>query len=539
MTNDPNVTTTDPVGTTTDDTCATTTSDVADGVGGAEGDGWESLDRRTVVVTAILMSGVAIGAAVPTVAGISSGTSMSVALAWVVPAGLLVIAASAAADYLRWRKTRYRIGRERAELHSGILLIRRRSLARERIRSVDLTANPLLRIFGLVAVKIGTGEKTEAGESTLTLNPLTRHTGEQLRRELLIREPNGPSGQSGPSDPNPKEEGTLARLDPAWIQYAPISFLVPALGLGAGGVVMQVAQWFNAQAAVVGWVGDRFEGVGLVPMILILLAIAMIVGVIASLALFVELWWNYRLDREHGTLRVTRGLTTTRSISIEERRLRGVDVVEPLGVRLAGAARVDAVATGMTQKKDDDKTDHKTLLPAAPKAIADRLAADVLREEVSPTEAARLIGHPRAAYGRRLRWAYGSAAAFIAVLLILGLWLTPVFLHLAWIAAVVLAPTAFLLARDAYRSLGHALSGDYLVARSGTVRRSTVALQRDGVIGWTIKQSVFQRRAGLLTLTATTAAGPGGYSVYDAAAGEGLLFAREAVPELLEPFLRE
>lgn len=519
--------TNDPSATTANDPIETTTDGLSDNVGG----GWESLDPRTVAVTAILMAGLAFGAAVPIVAGVASGTSMSVALAWVVPAGLLVIAASAAADYLRWRKTRYRIGPERAELHSGILLIRRRSLARERIRSVDLTANPLLRIFGLVAVKIGTGEKTEAGESTLTLNPVTRHTGEQLRRELLIRELGDPR--------EPKEDGTLARLDPAWIQYAPISFLVPALGLGAGGVVMQVAQWFNAEAAVVGWVGDRFEGVGLVPMILILLAIAMVVGVIASLALFVELWWNYRLDREHGTLRVTRGLTTTRSISIEERRLRGVDVVEPLGVRLAGAARVDAVATGMTQQKEDDKTDHKTLLPAAPKAIADRLAADVLREEVSPTEAARLIGHPRAAYGRRLRWSYGSAAAFIAVLLILGLWLTPVFLHLAWIAAVVLAPTAFLLARDAYRSLGHALSGDYLVARSGTIRRSTVALQRDGVIGWTIKQSVFQRRAGLVTLTATTAAGHGGYSVYDAAAGEGLLFAREAVPDLLEPFLQE
>ncbi|MFC0629515.1 PH domain-containing protein [Kribbella deserti] len=490
-------------------------------------EGWQKLDRRTVAVTAILMAGVAVGAAVPAVFWITAGTSfaLALALAIVVPAVLLVIAASAAADYVRWRKTRYRIGAERAELHSGILLIRRRSLSRERIRSVDLTAHPLQRVFGLVTVKIGTGEKTGAGESTLTLNPVTRPLGERLRKELLIR---------GTSD-----EGTLARLDPGWIRYAPISFLVPALGLGAGGAVMQVAQWFNAEAAVIGWVDDRFEGVGLIPMLAILLAIALVVGVIASLALFVEMWWNYRLDREHGTLRITRGLLTTRSISIEERRLRGVDVVEPLGVRLAGAARVDAIATGMTQKDEDDKTDHKTLLPAAPKEIADRLAADVLREEVSPTEAARLIGHPRAAYLRRLRWSYGSAAAFVAVLAVLGLWLTSVFLHLAWIAAVVLAPTAFLLARDAYRALGHALSGDYLVARSGTVRRSTAALQRDGIIGWSIKQSVFQRRAGLVTLTATTAAGAGAYSVYDAAVGEGLIFAREAVPNLLAPFVEE
>ncbi|MEU2148460.1 PH domain-containing protein, partial [Streptomyces globisporus] len=82
-----------------------------------------------------------------------------------------------------------------------------------------------------------------------------------------------------------------------------------------------------------------------------------------------------------------------------------------------------------------------------------------------------------------------------------------------------------------------ALSGRYLVTRSGTVRRSTAALERAGVIGWTVKQSVFQRRAGLLSVTATTAAGGGAYTAYDTDASEGLTFAAEAVPGLLEPFL--
>ncbi|SCF84434.1 putative membrane protein [Streptomyces sp. Ncost-T6T-2b] len=111
---------------------------------------------------------------------------------------------------------------------------------------------------------------------------------------------------------------------------------------------------------------------------------------------------------------------------------------------------------------------------------------------------------------------------------------------LLWIAlgcAAVAVPVAVVLALDAYRGLGHALSGRYLVTRSGTVRRSTAALERAGVIGWTVKQSVFQRRAGLLSVTATTAAGGGAYTAYDTDASEGLTFAAEAVPGLLEPFL--
>jgi putative membrane protein len=128
-----------------------------------------------------------------------------------------------------------------------------------------------------------------------------------------------------------------------------------------------------------------------------------------------------------------------------------------------------------------------------------------------------------------------------AVVLVLGALLTPVLLHVAWISALVLFPVAVALANDAYRALGHTLTGaypaGYLVARSGTVRRATVALQRRGTVGWTVRQSWFQRRAGLVTVVATTAAGTGAYAVRDTAEADGLALADAAVPGLLRPFL--
>jgi putative membrane protein len=98
-------------------------------------------------------------------------------------------------------------------------------------------------------------------------------------------------------------------------------------------------------------------------------------------------------------------------------------------------------------------------------------------------------------------------------------------------------PIAVALGLDAYRNLGHDLCGDYLVARSGAVSRRTVALKRTGVIGWTITRSPFQRRAGLITLVATTAANKGTYQIYDIGESDGLRFADAAVPGLLTPFL--
>ncbi|MEU0834318.1 PH domain-containing protein [Streptomyces sp. NPDC056231] len=496
--------------------------------GATAGAGWRQLDRRTVLVTALVSAGVAAGAAVPTTLGLAGRLGLAAAVAWVLTGALVLIGCGAGGDYVRWRRTRYRIGAERVELHTGLLLLKKRSLARERIRSVDLTAHPLLRILGLVTVRIGTGEHA-GNEATLELDPVRRSEGERLRHELLSRAATGAPGTH--------REGELAALDPRWIRYAPVSFVTPALGGAAAGAVLQVSDWFGEQGQVLHWIGDRFRDTSLLTTAVILAVTVTVAGVFGALGLWIEMWWSYRLEREPGgTLRIRRGLLTSRSVTIEERRLRGVDVVEPLGIRLFGAARVDAITTGLAKDDEEQHGDHNTLLPAAPRSVADAVAAAALRESTAPTRAP-LIPHPLAARGRRLRRAARAVLAPVLILGVLGVLLTPVLLWVALGCAVVGLPVGVVLARDAYRGLGHALSGDYLVTRSGTVRRSTAALERAGVIGWTVRQSYFQRRAGLLSVTATTAAGAGAYTVYDAGTSEGLDFASEAAPGLLEPFL--
>ncbi|MEU1150560.1 PH domain-containing protein [Streptomyces sp. NPDC005863] len=482
-----------------------------------------------MLVTVQMTGGVVSAVGVPVTLSFQGWVAMGPVLVWAVGLSLLLVGSGVALDALRLRHSRYRIGPERAELRSGILFAKHRSLSRERIRSVDLVAHPLLRLLGLVEVRIGTGEQSAGQEATLELRPVRRAEGERLRRELLSR--------TAP-DAVPDAPGTLAALDPRWIRYAPLSFVTSALAAAAGGAVMQVSEWFGVQEEIIDGVGDLFRGMSVAGMVLALAAVALAAGSVGALGLWVEMWWNYRLEREPGgTLRVRRGLLTARSVSLEEARLRGVDVVEPLGLRLSGAARVDAVATGLSRRDEEDQAGPSTLLPAAPRALAEEVAARVLREPSTPT-AAPLTPHPRAARARRIRWAVWSAAAPALVLVLLGAVVgVPVLTYLGAACAAVPGPAAVALARDAYRGLGHAVDGDYLVVRSGTLRRSTVALRRGGVIGWTVKQSVLQRRAGLITLNATTAAGAQAYAAYDVDEAEGLTFADRAVPGLLGPFL--
>ncbi|MQA81378.1 MAG: PH domain-containing protein [Streptosporangiales bacterium] len=465
---------------------------------------------------------------------------------------------------MRYATTRYRIGEERVELHAGLVFHRRLSIPRDRIRSVDLTANPLHRIFGLSVVKVGTGQNTTSADRSgeLSLDAVRRERAEELRLELLRRSPVAAtpvSGDTADDEPaarttSPTEapaaatgataaETTIATMNWAWIRYAPLTgwtLVVAAIIVGGAG---RVLDWTGVDPYESGLIMAVFTWVrqfSLVVVILVALAAVLVVGVIGATLIFIEGWWGFRLVRESGgSFRVRRGLLTTRSLSLEERRLRGVELVEGLGVRLAKGATTKAIAAGLATTSKDKNKEKDFLLPPAPREEAYRVSAEVLAEETTPLAVTGLARHPRAALRRRLFRAIVPVLLLAAVLAVvrsavswmgwLPSWVPPVSLLLL----LATIPLAF----DAYRNLGHTLAGRYLLARHGTVARHTVALRRTGIIGWTVSRTFFQRRSGLATIAATTGAGSGAYRVYDVDESTGLTFAEQAVPDLLTPFL--
>ena len=83
----------------------------------------------------------------------------------------------------------------------------------------------------------------------------------------------------------------------------------------------------------------------------------------------------------------------------------------------------------------------------------------------------------------------------------------------------------------------HQLTDEHLVVRSGSLGGRRDIVQRTGIIGWNLQQSWFQRRAGLVTLVATTAAGTQAYAAIDVPESLAIALAHDAVPGLVEPFL--
>ena len=403
------------------------------------------------------------------------------------------------AGVLRWRTTRYRITDERVELHTGWLRRERRSVPRDRIRTVDLTASPLHRVFGLSVVQVGsaTGGASALDRSArMDLDAVSKAEAERLRRELLDR-------TSVAASPVERPAVEIARLDWSWLRFAPLTFS----SLAGVGAVVGAAFNLLIEAGVdprdIGVVDDTARRVATAPLwvgVGLAGAALLVVAGVGSLLLFAERWSGYRLTREpDGSLRVRHGLLTTRSLSVSHERLRGAQVSEPLLLRAGRGAQTRALSTGLTgRRKRCDRAarcraPRRTGSPPPPcRPIRPRSPA----RRWSPTRAPRSAG---GSPGPCCRLAALVAAA----------WLVD---ERTGLASLLLLPAAAWLAVDRYRGLGHALTARHLVTRLGGLRRRTVALQRDGVIGWTFRQSVFQRRAGVVTAEAVTAAGRGGYA---------------------------
>jgi putative membrane protein len=85
--------------------------------------------------------------------------------------------------------------------------------------------------------------------------------------------------------------------------------------------------------------------------------------------------------------------------------------------------------------------------------------------------------------------------------------------------------------------LGHADDGILLGVRSGSLQRRHVVIEHRAVVGWELRQSLFQRRAGLATLVAGVGAGRGGYPVMDLAEEDAVALAQQLTPQWVTPFL--
>ena len=415
--------------------------------------------------------------------------------------GVLVLVATVAFGVLRWFITTYRITPNEIQLRSGVLQRTVLSVPRNRIRSVSTDARLLHRALGLAVLRVNTGQEAR-GESEFALDAVAADQIPRLRAVLLAG-----------SLAIPEQAGTpgriLARWHPSWLRYSPLSFtglamIAAAVGYGGSLFISYQSGSFavlrNSPLAQSGLdVAKRFGAPATAATAAIMVLAA---SVVLSVLLSLVTYGSLLLRRDAELLHLEHGLLRLRENTFDMRRLRGGTLREALLVRAFGGARLDAVMTGVTGVGESS-----LLLPPCPAATAQAVLADLI---ANPDAAAGpLRGHGPAATRRRWTRALAIPAVLAPVAVMVGV---PVW---AWVGWAGLTLCCALLAADRSRSLGHRVSDGWLVARSGSLERRRDCISGAGIVGWAVRQSWPQRRAGVATLIAATAAGVKRYQVID------------------------
>ncbi|WP_229798164.1 PH domain-containing protein [Planomonospora parontospora] len=493
--------------------------------------------------------------------GFSSGS-----FAW----AALGVVGSVVYSAVRWATFTYQVVGDRLELTRALVSRSVRTVPLERIRGVDVSHPPLHRLLGIAVLRIDTGaggDEKQEGE----LDGVTEAEAERLKAVLLWHararlarrartapepaetgfpdpvatasggaEAGGgalPAFPAADSDASSSLHHEVGETTPEriflvvprrWLAYGPLSgayLLTPfALVAGAVGAAFQWGGELGVDRRVMWSAAEWLWGHRplLIAAVVLLVLLTPVIGVV----MYAVFNWDFTLRARDGYLIAERGLLTRRSVSLERRRVRGFELVEGLVERRTGMARAWAIVTGL-----GDSQTRGQLLPVVPRAVA----LDVVGEGVGPITTG-LRAHPPAARRRRLfravfPWVVVAACALAAALTWSGPWWGLV------AAALALALLGVPLGLDRYRSLGHAYDGSRLSVRSGSLRRSQAVVERRAVVGWTLSQTWFQRRAGLLTVVAGVGAGSGGYAALDVGEEEGVAFVSEVTPDWLAPFV--
>ena len=467
-------------------------------------DGWQRLSPRMLLVHPVhevmRQLPVLIGSLV---LGSATGNPL-----WTVAGVALIVAYGLA----RWFTTSYRIGAEEVTLRTGVLQRSVLSVPRNRIRSVSTDARLLHRLLGLTVLRVSTGREA-TGDTAFALDAVPAGDVPRLRAVLLADSlPPQPSGR------------VLAAWQPSWLRYSPLTFTGLAMIAAALGVISQSGLLRPLRDSAVLRAGEgAAEGLGVWGAVAVGAGVVLVASVALSVTQSLLTYANLMLRRDGEVLHLSHGLLRVREHTYDMRRLRGGTLREPLLVRLFGGARLDAVMTGVAGAGEASQ-----LLPPCPRATAEAVLVDLIERPDVVTGA--LTPHGPAA--TRRRWVRALAlpvvasvgAGIVALTVGIGVWVWPVL--------VLLAAFSVFLAVDRSRSLGHRVGGGWLVARAGSMQRRRDCVAAPGIVGWTVRQSWPQRRAGVATLVAATAAGTKRYEVLDVPADAAWTIAATTSPWL-------
>jgi len=374
-----------------------------------------------------------------------------------------------------WYACTYRFEEGHLILSTGILFKKERSVKRERVQSVNTSADVLQRLFGVATLEVktaGTGE-----ESGLTLIALP---WEEIQRISALLETSRPEPSSAM-----KREGEV-------VYHLPAGDLLLA-GITSGQSLILFSFLAVVFSQVYGYIPEHYMD-RLVELatslsylvIIIAIVILLLISWLISILVFAIRYANFTLRRHEDRLDLSWGIIEQRHMNVSLRRVQAVSIREELLMQLFGLCSVNMEVAG---EWSGERQEVKLLYPLLRSRELPRFLEGVLPEYKIPDSMSPLPKHSLRRYLIR------SLVPTLALVALLQL--APY-----GFLTIPLIPIAALLGISRYRTGRISVGEGQLTLRFRNLNRYLVMMRREHVQSMEVSANPFQRLSGLRTLKA-------------------------------------
>lgn len=397
-------------------------------------------------------------------------------------------------SFLFWYRYKYWVEEGELKIEHGVFVKHHRYIRKERIQSINHSANVLHRLFGLEKVNIETAGGTQGSEAELSA--VNRDVGQRLET-ILYRSEDDVTASEHQGDGNDQQEEVEsdAAKEDARRSLPGGDLLIAGLTSGKIGVILVIVGAIFGQLNQV-IPEDVYETVGRQ---LLTFGSALIVGLIVVAALLawlasvlgtVLVYWRFTVKRTGTDLQTVSGLLERKQLTLPLHRIQAIRIVDGLFRQPFGFVTVYVESAGGSNEEQGGSS--IVLFPLLRRKDLTGFLTDFVPDypvnvDVTPV--------PRRALRRYLlRLLIPTAVGVAAVMTASALWFWP---WGAWV--LLLLPLVALIGYGQYYSAGWATTDAFRILRFRGLNRTTVIVPRRRIQTRTMSQSWFQRRGALAT----------------------------------------
>ena len=419
---------------------------------------------------------------------------------------------------VRYLTFRYLVTDGELVVKSGVLSRHERRIPLDRVQEVEIHQGILHRIFDLAKLEITTAG-SDAQEASL--NVVSRQAAEDVKE--AIGESQGKTKRDDQAQDSDGQPDYICQLSIRDLLLGGVtSRLVSSVGAAIAAIVylqVSVGIWGTAAKGLDDRIGRRWpENAGLERLqerfesmlpdfgpfdfvfallfedtLAKLISFALL-GLVGSVVAYSIRYYGFRLTRSGDVLMTSHGLLALRRGSLARNRIQVIKLEEGLLRRYFGLASIRVDSAG-DRKEISESKKRDVLVPVASKTVAQTIAKQAMPglttvepnwQRVSPLAVLR-----------------GSKKGWLLILAVMA----QTFGMFGWLCLALLPfiPLVYFLNYQWFRHTGYFLDEHHFLSRKGWIKRETVCLPIKNIQNISVRQSPFDRRLNLATLSIDTA----------------------------------